>query len=107
MVGYKGMYDLYENFREADEVATIEAESTAGLNTVYFFASISISLGLINLFPIPALDGGRIMFALPEIIFRKRIPQNAENIINFVSFAMLILLMLYINIQDFVNPVDF
>jgi regulator of sigma E protease len=107
LVGYKGMYDLYENFREADEVAAVEAEPVAGLNTVFFFASISISLGLLNLFPIPALDGGRILFALPEIIFRKRIPQNAENLINLVSFAMLILLMLYINIQDFVNPAGF
>ncbi|GAB4581361.1 MAG: M50 family metallopeptidase [Anaerolineales bacterium] len=107
LVGYKGMYDIYENFREADEAAAVEQESAAGLNTVYFFASISISLGLLNLFPIPALDGGRIVFALPEIIFRKRIPQNAENVINLISFAMLILLMLYINIQDFVNPADF
>lgn len=104
LVGYKGMYDIYENYREADQVAAVEEEPEAGLNTIYFFASISISLGLLNLFPIPALDGGRIAFALPEIIFRKRIPQNAENMINLISFAMLILLMLYINIQDFVNP---
>ncbi|HLF89621.1 MAG TPA: M50 family metallopeptidase [Anaerolineales bacterium] len=107
LVGYKGMYDIYQGFREADVAATVEEEPSAGLNTLYFFASISISLGLLNLFPIPALDGGRIMFALPEIIFRKRIPQNAENIINFVSFALLLLLMLYINVQDFVNPADF
>lgn len=107
LVGYKGMYDLYQDFREADAVTAVEEPSSAGINTMYFFASISISLGLLNLFPIPALDGGRIVFALPEIIFRKRIPQNAENLINFVSFAVLILLMLYINIQDFVNPADF
>jgi regulator of sigma E protease len=107
LVGYKGMYDIYQDFREADAVATVEDEPSAGLNTLYFFASISISLGLLNLFPIPALDGGRITFALPEIIFRKRIPQNAENVINFVSFALLLLLMVYINVQDFVNPADF
>lgn len=107
LVGYKGMYDMYGKIREADEAAAVEETSAAGLNTVYFFASISISLGLLNLFPIPALDGGRILFALPEILIRKRIPQNAENLINLISFAMLILLMLYINIQDFVNPADF
>lgn len=107
LVGYKGMYDLYQNFREADQAAAVQQEPDAGLNTIYFFASISISLGLLNLFPIPALDGGRIAFALPEILFRKRIPQNAENIINLVSFALLIMLMLYINIQDFVNPANF
>jgi len=107
LVGYKGMYDIYQNFREADAEAAVAEESAAGLNTLYFFASISLSLGLLNLFPIPALDGGRILFALPEIIFRKRIPQNAENVINFVSFAMLILLMIYINVQDFINPANF
>jgi regulator of sigma E protease len=107
LVGYKGMYDMYQNFREADSTTAEEEQPASGINTIYFFASISISLGLLNLFPIPALDGGRILFALPEIIFRKRIPQNAENIINFVSFTLLLLLMVYINVQDFVNPAGF
>lgn len=107
LVGYKGMFDLYQNFREADMEAAAAEDPVAGLNTLFFFASISISLGLLNLFPIPALDGGRILFVLPELIFRKRIPHHAENLINLISFAMLILLILYINIQDFVNPADF
>jgi regulator of sigma E protease len=67
---------------------------------------ISMSLGIFNLFPIPALDGGRILFTLPEIILRRRIPARYENAIHFVGFAMLLLLLIYINLQDFLNPVQ-
>ncbi len=70
-----------------------------------FFATISISLGVLNLLPIPALDGGRILFTLPEIILRRRIPPQYENVINMVSFALLLVLLLFINLQDFLNPV--
>ena len=103
LVGYKGMFDLYQTVREADAVS----DTPSGINTMAFFAYISTSLALLNLLPIPALDGGRILFALPEVILRRRIPSNYENAINLVSFSMLLLLMVYINIQDFVNPADF
>ena len=42
--------------------------------TLNLIGVLSISLGVMNLFPIPALDGGRILFTIPEILFRKRIP---------------------------------
>ena len=103
LVGYKGMYDLYTSVREVEA----ESETPVGINTLAFFSWISVSLGLLNLFPIPAVDGGRILFTLPEILFRRRIPTNYENAINLVSFMVLILLMVYINIQDFVNPAEF
>ena len=89
-VGYKGMFDIYQQIREP----------------LWFFMVISMSLGIFNLFPIPALDGGRILFTLPEIILRRRIPARYENAIHFVGFAMLLLLLIYINLQDFINPVQ-
>jgi hypothetical protein len=49
-------------------------------------ANISLALGITNLLPIPALDGGRILFTLPELLFKKRIPQKWENAVNTVSF---------------------
>jgi regulator of sigma E protease len=70
-----------------------------------FFATITISLGILNLLPIPALDGGRILFTLPEIVIGRRIPPQYENMINLVSFALLLMLLLYINLQDFINPI--
>jgi regulator of sigma E protease len=71
-----------------------------------FFATITLSLGILNLLPIPALDGGRILFIIPEIVLRRRIPAKYENVINLVSFALLLMLLLYINLQDFVNPIQ-
>jgi regulator of sigma E protease len=57
-----------------------------------------------NLLPIPALDGGRILFTLPEILFHKRIPPERENMINGIAMLMLITLMLFVNLMDFINP---
>jgi regulator of sigma E protease len=90
-VGYKGMFDIYQQIR----------------NPLYFFMAVSFSLGILNLFPIPALDGGRILLTLPEILLRKRIPPRYENMIHLVGFAVLLILLIYINIQDFVNPIQF
>jgi len=100
LVGFKGMYDIYNETR-SDPVAGIPSAA----NALAFFTSITISLGLLNLLPVPALDGGRILFALPEIMLKKRIPPQYENMINLVGFALLLLLLVYTNLQDFINPV--
>jgi regulator of sigma E protease len=102
LVGFKGMYDMYSQTREGETVAGIPSAA----NALAFFTSISISLGLLNLLPFPALDGGRILLTLPEILIRKRIPPKYENMINLVGFALLLLLMVYINLQDFINPIN-
>ncbi len=101
-VGYKGMYDMYEYVAEEDPMP----ETTVNVNVISFFAMISISLGIFNLLPIPALDGGRILFALPEIIFRRRIPIEWQNAVNFIFFMAMIALFLYINVLDFTNPIN-
>ncbi len=83
-----------------------ENPNNAPVRTLLLLASISIGLGVANLFPIPALDGGRILFLLPEIIFRKRIPPEQENLVNLIGFAALIMLMIFITTQDIVNPIQ-
>ena len=94
LIGYKSMYQIY----------TVVSDNQ--YSTISFFASISVSLAAINLLPIPALDGGRILFSLPELIFKKRIGIEIENAINFVSFLLLITTMIYVNVQDFINPME-
>lgn len=89
-VGYKGLFDIYQQIR----------------SPLWFFMAISISLGVINLFPIPALDGGRILLTMPEIILRRRIPPQYENMIHLVGFTLLLALIIYINLQDFLNPIQ-
>ncbi len=103
LVGYKGMYDIYTEVREADSAP--DSTLPPGINTLSFFASISVSLGLLNLLPVPALDGGRILFTLPEILIRRRIPAVYENVVNAVGLALLLFLLVYINLQDFLNPI--
>lgn len=89
-VGYKGMYDIYQQTS----------------NPPWFFMMISLSLGLFNLLPIPALDGGRLFLILPEILLQRRVPPRYENIIHMVGFAVLLLLLIYVNLQDFINPIQ-
>ncbi len=103
LVGYVSMARMFQNVREQEA----DSGMPAGTNTMAFFAYISLSLGLLNLLPIPAVDGGRILFALPEILFRKRIPMRFENAVNLVSFGLLLLLLIYVNVQDVINPVEF
>jgi regulator of sigma E protease len=100
-VGLKGMYDMYSAARAGDLFAC----TPRGLSVLNFLASITMSLAVLNLLPIPALDGGRILFLLPELLFRKRIPPRYEMAVNALGFFLLLALMFWINIQDFINPV--
>ncbi|MFN2126646.1 MAG: M50 family metallopeptidase [Anaerolineales bacterium] len=90
LLGYKGMFDIFLYLQ----------------SPLWFFMAISISLGILNLFPIPALDGGRIVLILPEILFKKRIPAQYENMIHMVGFTLLLFVLIYINVQDFLNPIQ-
>jgi regulator of sigma E protease len=102
LVGFKGMFDIYQEVREGEAFPGTPQD----VNIMFFFTNITISLGLLNLFPFPALDGGRILFTLPEILFRRRVPPEYEGLINLVGFGILLMLLLYINLQDFISPVS-
>jgi regulator of sigma E protease len=104
-VGYKGIYDIYSQAVEMDQESQIPTAEPLPVYTLSIIANISLALGITNLLPIPALDGGRILFTLPELLFKKRIPQKWENAVNTVSFFFLIALMVFITILDFTNPV--
>ncbi|MEP0807316.1 MAG: site-2 protease family protein, partial [Chloroflexota bacterium] len=77
----------------------------APVQTLSIIALLSISLGIFNLFPFPALDGGRILFVLPELIFRRRVPHKLENLVHGIGMALLLILMIYVNLRDFIDPV--
>ena len=63
-------------------------------------ALISINLGVMNLLPVPALDGGRLFFILIEAIRRKPIPEDKEGMVHTIGFALLIGFMLFITYFD-------
>ena len=66
-------------------------------------AMISIWLALFNIFPIPALDGGRLLFLLIEWIRRKPMPQKIEGKVNAGFFILLIILMIFITLKDIIG----
>ena len=70
------------------------------LNMVQFTILISANLGVMNLLPIPALDGGRAVFLIFEGIFKKRIPIEKEALLNTISFILLLGLMVIVLFQD-------
>ena len=75
-----------------------------GASTViYMIVLISINLGLMNLLPIPALDGGRLLTLLFEIITKKRVPAKVEQIINTVGMVALLTLMGVVVVKDLVQ----
>ncbi len=63
-------------------------------------ALITVNLGLFNLLPLPALDGGRLMFILFEMIFKKPVPQKYESVVHAVGMALLLIFMLIITFKD-------
>jgi len=67
---------------------------------VQITALISLLLGIINFFPIPALDGGHILFASMELISRRKLNRKVLDILNTAGFAMLMMLILVVTIQD-------
>lgn len=69
-------------------------------NVMNFAGFISVNLGIMNLLPVPALDGGRILFLIIEKIRGKSMDPEKEGTINFIFFALLILFMLFITFSD-------
>lgn len=67
---------------------------------VYVMMVITINLGVVNMLPFPALDGGRFLMLLIEWIFRKPVPRKVESIINAVGLILLLGLSLFIAFQD-------
>ena len=72
-----------------------------GLTTVIaFMAMLSINLGIFNLIPIPALDGGKILMNIIEGIRRKPMKQEYENIVTLVGVGIMVLLMIAVTWND-------
>ena len=66
-------------------------------------ADLSVSLAIVNLLPIPALDGGRVFILLIEWIVGKELDEKIESKIINISFIFLIIVILFVIIKDIVN----
>ncbi|MEE1076298.1 MAG: M50 family metallopeptidase [Acutalibacteraceae bacterium] len=75
-----------------------------GLNNLLFMLMvISVNLGIFNMLPVPALDGGRFFFLLIEAIRRKPIPPKYEGLIHTIGFIILIVFMIFVSLNDVVR----
>lgn len=73
------------------------------LNLLQWAIVLSVSLGVMNLLPIPALDGGRLMFLIIEAVRGKPISREKESYVHFVGFIMLMVLMVFVFFNDIKN----
>ncbi len=94
------MSDTINEAKDSANGDTSVAVINVILNIVNFCILLSANLGVMNLLPIPALDGGRTVFLLFEAIFRKKIPTDKEAFVNTIGFMLLIGLMIVVMFQD-------
>ncbi|RCW70681.1 RIP metalloprotease RseP [Saliterribacillus persicus] len=80
--------------------ATDQVVKTGFLNFLTWTAILSVNLGIINLLPLPALDGGRLLFVGLEAVRGKPIDPQKEGVVHFIGFALLMLLMIVVTWND-------
>ncbi|SER07311.1 regulator of sigma E protease [Gracilibacillus ureilyticus] len=80
--------------------ATDQVVQTGFLNFMMWTAILSVNLGIMNLVPLPALDGGRLLFVGIEAVRGKPIDPQKEGVVHFVGFALLMLLMIVVTWND-------
>lgn len=105
---YDSLFDLVRGRYGAEAVsgpvgvtqALGEAASVSMSSLVYLAVVISVNLGVVNLLPIPALDGGRLLFQFIELIFRRPVPAKLESYIHFAGMAVLMMLLVLLTFKD-------
>ena len=108
---YDSIFDLIRGRYGADAVSGPvgttqvigEAAQAGGATLLYLVAVITINLGVFNLLPVPALDGGRLMFLIIELFRGKPINKNLEGYVNFFGILVLFALMALISIKDIIG----
>lgn len=96
--GEVSINDLSGPVGTTQAISEISKQGMAALT--YFTVFISINLGIVNLLPIPALDGGRLLLLVIEKLRKKPIPAELEGSINLVGFALLMMLVIFVTWRE-------
>ncbi len=80
-----------------------EAAKTGFLSVLYLTAIISLNLAILNLLPVPALDGGRLLFLFVELVRRKKLPAEKEGMVHFVGLVALMALSVFLMYRDIIR----
>lgn len=107
----KGIAGMFKNGIKQGDVSgvvgtvaiMVDVANENAINIVYIAIILSLSLGVFNLIPFPALDGGRLIFLIIEAIIRKPLNRKIESIVNAVGFALLLGLMIVVTISDVIG----
>ncbi len=109
VMNYYGLYRLFQKPESLSSnlggpvmiVTMSQSVGSKGMSSLLlFFGGISLILMIMNLLPIPILDGGQIMFCLIEGIFRKPLPLRTQEIAQRIGFSLLIMLMVFAFYSD-------
>jgi regulator of sigma E protease len=98
LIGPVGIAGLFS------EVGAMDRSSQRPFVTITFIGMISAGLALANLLPIPALDGGRLIFIAIEFLIGKRISPQFEGLAHTIGFAVLLVILIFVTISDIANP---
>lgn len=80
-----------------------QAAKSSALDVLHLIIVISINLGIMNLLPFPALDGGHILLYIIELVRRKKLKPQVEGIINFIGLVVLLALMAVVMAKDIIS----
>ena len=75
------------------------------MNILYILAYLSVNVGILNLFPIPVFDGGRIFILIIETITKKKASEKLEYTLNMIGFGLMLLLMIVVTFNDIIRIV--
>lgn len=104
VTGQYGLSDLSGPIGTVTYIADAAAQgATQAMDFTYLFnlmAMIAINIGLFNLLPLPALDGGRLLFIAIEVVFRKKVPAKFEGWVHAVGIVLLLGLMVIVSFSD-------
>ncbi len=92
----------FNNLSGPIKIAQYSGKAMKGgfMSVIYFTALISIGLGFMNLIPIPGLDGGHILIYFIEIVRKKPLKEETENLIIKIGFSILIVLTIFVMVKD-------
>lgn len=92
-------------------VAIMQISSSAAKagvwNLMYLIAAMSAGLGIINLLPLPVLDGGNCILILIELVTRRKVPDKIVNVLNTIGFVLLFGIMILVTVKDILFPMNF
>ncbi len=95
-----GPVGIVDMIGEGYERSIVEGWFSAFLQMLYMSVFLSANLGVMNLLPLPALDGGRILFMLVEVVRGRRVNPEKEGMVHFVGIMLLFALMIFVMFND-------